>query len=437
MVCCLPSIFGTLSKVVYFYLVLVISMEKVCVVGLGYVGLPTASLLANRGFRVHGVDVNPMVVEFITQGKAHISEPDLDVLVRAAVNSGNLTAGLEPMSADVFIIAVPTPFQDNHVPDVSYVEAATRAIAPYITEGNLIILESTSPVGTTEKLAVWLQELRPELDVDALIYIAHCPERVLPGQTLKELVVNDRVIGGVNSASADKAAEFYRKFVTGEVLCTVSRTAELAKLTENAFRDVNIAFANELSMICDKLDINVWELIKLANRHPRVNILQPGPGVGGHCVAVDPWFIVDSAPEEARLIRMAREVNDSKPDFVVAKVKEAAARFKEPKIACLGLSYKADIDDLRESPAVKVVEKLLADKVGEILIVEPYIKSLPESFFKWKKLYFQQLETALEKADILVILVNHKMFNKISSNSIKGKIVIDTVQVLMQSSANA
>ena len=405
-------------------------MEKVCVVGLGYVGLPTASLLANRGFRVHGVDVNPMVMEFITQGKAHISEPDLDVLVRAAVNSGNLTAGLEPMSADVFIIAVPTPFQDNHVPDVSYVEAATRAIAPYIAEGNLIILESTSPVGTTEKVAVWLKELRPELDVDALIYIAHCPERVLPGQTLKELVVNDRVIGGVNSASADKAAEFYRKFVTGEVLCTLSRTAELAKLAENAFRDVNIAFANELSIICDKLDINVWELIKLANRHPRVNILQPGPGVGGHCVAVDPWFIVDSAPEEARLIRMAREVNDSKPDFVVAKVKEAAARFKEPKIACLGLSYKADIDDLRESPAVKVVEKLLKANLGEILIVEPYIKSLPKSFRQWQKLDLFSLETAINEADILVFLVNHKTFKDIASDFLRKKIVIDTVQTV-------
>ena len=427
MVCCLPSIFGTLSKVVYFYLVLVISMEKVCVVGLGYVGLPTASLLANRGFRVHGVDVNPMVVEFITQGKAHISEPDLDVLVRAAVNSGNLTAGLEPMSADVFIIAVPTPFQDNHVPDVSYVEAATRAIAPYIAEGNLIILESTSPVGTTEKIAVWLQELRPELDVDALIYIAHCPERVLPGQTLKELVVNDRVIGGVNSASADKAAEFYRKFVTGEVLCTLSRTAELAKLAENAFRDVNIAFANELSIICDQLDINVWELIKLANRHPRVNILQPGPGVGGHCVAVDPWFIVDSAPEEARLIRTAREVNDSKPDFLVAKVKEVAARFKEPKIACLGLSYKADIDDLRESPALKIVESLLASQIGPIFVVEPHLRTMPKTLENQENLAIVDLDTALSKCDIIVWLVNHREFSQVDINSIQTKIWLDMV----------
>ncbi|MDE5086179.1 MAG: UDP-N-acetyl-D-mannosamine dehydrogenase, partial [Trichodesmium sp. St16_bin2-tuft] len=382
---------------------------------------------ANRGFRVHGVDVNPMVVEFITQGKAHISEPDLDVLVRAAVNSGNLTVGLEPMSADVFILAVPTPFQDNHVPDVSYVEAATRAIAPYVTEGNLIILESTSPVGTTEKVAVWLKELRPELDVDALVYIAHCPERVLPGQTLKELVVNDRVIGGVNSVSAEKAAEFYRKFVTGEVLCTLSRMAELAKLAENAFRDVNIAFANELSIICDQLDVDIWELIKLANRHPRVNILQPGPGVGGHCVAVDPWFIVDSAPEKARLIRMAREVNDSKPDFVVAKVKEAAAKFKEPKIACLGLSYKPDIDDLRESPAIKVVEKLLADQVGKVFVVEPHINKLPKNLDKLDNLKLDNIVSALDNSNIVVKLVNHRVFHDFYQKIVE-KIFINTVR---------
>jgi UDP-N-acetyl-D-mannosaminuronic acid dehydrogenase len=268
------------------------------------------------------------------------------------------------------------------------------------------------------------------LDVDALIYIAHCPERVLPGQTLKELVVNDRVIGGVNSASADKAAEFYRKFVTGEVLCTLSRTAELAKLTENAFRDVNIAFANELSIICDQLDINVWELIKLANRHPRVNILQPGPGVGGHCVAVDPWFIVDSAPEEAQLIRMAREVNDSKPDFVVAKVKEAAARFKEPKIACLGLSYKADIDDLRESPAVKVVEGLLCeDTVGWIFVVEHHIAELPRSLQNKSNVQLVDLETAMKESDIVVVLVNHRKFKEVKSSIVREKLWLDTIGV--------
>lgn len=402
-------------------------MTKICVMGLGYVGLPTASLLANRGFKVHGVDVNPRIVELIAQGKVHITEPDLDVLVRAAVNSGNLTVGVEPISADVFMIAVPTPFKDNHVPDVSYVEAATRAIAPYVTEGNLVILESTSPVGTTEKIVAWLQELRPELDVEGSVYIAHCPERVLPGQTLKELVVNDRVIGGINSASAEKAAAFYRQFVTGEVLCTLSRTAELAKLAENAFRDVNIAFANELSLICDQLDIDVWELIRLANRHPRVNILQPGPGVGGHCIAVDPWFIVDSAPEEARLIRAAREVNDSKPDFVVAKVKAAAAKFKEPKIACLGLSYKPDIDDLRESPAIKVVEKLLKSDIGQILVVEPNLRTIPESLKNHDNLSVLDLDNALSKCDIILLLVNHREFSQINVNLMPEKILLDIV----------
>ena len=402
-------------------------MTKVCVMGLGYVGLPTASLLANRAFKVHGVDVNPRIVELIGQGKVHITEPDLDVLVRAAVNSGNLTVGLEPISADVFMIAVPTPFKDNHVPDISYVEAATRKIAPYVAAGNLVILESTSPVGTTEKIASWLQELRPELDVEGSVYIAHCPERVLPGQTLKELVVNDRVVGGINSAAAEKAVAFYRQFVTGEVLCTLSRTAELAKLAENAFRDVNIAFANELSLICDKLDIDVWELIRLANRHPRVNILQPGPGVGGHCIAVDPWFIVDSAPEEARLIRTAREVNDSKPEFVVAKVKEVAAKFKEPKIACLGLSYKADIDDLRESPALKVVEKLLAENLGYIFVVEPHLRTLPLCLKNQENLALVNLDQAVHQCDILVLLVSHREFSTLNFNLIKEKILLDIV----------
>ncbi|MEI2423139.1 UDP-N-acetyl-D-mannosamine dehydrogenase [Arthrospira platensis SPKY2] len=399
-------------------------MESVCVMGLGYVGLPTASLLANRGFRVHGVDVNPSVVELISQGKVHITEPDLDVLVRGAVNSGNLTVGLEPRSADVFMVAVPTPFKDSHVPDISYIEAATKALAPYVESGNLVILESTSPVGTTEKMAGWLQELRPELDVQGSVYMAHCPERVLPGQTLKELVVNDRVIGGLNSVSADKAAQFYRQFVTGEIVCTNARTAELAKLAENSFRDVNIAFANELSMICDRLDINVWELIGLANRHPRVSILQPGPGVGGHCIAVDPWFIVDAAPQEARLIRTAREVNDSKIDFVVAKVKEAAAKFENPKIACLGLSYKADIDDLRESPALKIVENLVTSQVGQIFVVEPHLKKIPKSLENQDNVAIVDLDDALSKCDIVLLLVNHREFDCINHNFMKEKVFL-------------
>lgn len=405
-------------------------MQKVCVMGLGYVGLPTASLLANRGFQVHGVDVNSKVIETIGRGEAHISEPDLDVLVRAAVNSGNLTAALEPTEAEVFIIAVPTPFKDNHVPDISYIEAATKAIASYIAEGNLIILESTSPVGTTEKIAAWLKKWRSNLEVDASVYIAHCPERVLPGQTLKELVINDRVIGGINAASAEKAAEFYRQFVTGEILCTQARTAELAKLTENAFRDVNIAFANELSLICDKLDIDIWELIELANRHPRVNILQPGPGVGGHCIAVDPWFIVNSAPEEAQLIRTAREVNDNKPTQVVTKIKALAAKFKQPKIACLGLSYKADIDDLRESPAVLVVEKLAHEGTEDILVVEPYIKELPLRLQKVENVQLVSLKTGINDADIVVFLVSHREFKNINLKSLEYKILVDTVGVL-------
>ncbi|MEG4529168.1 UDP-N-acetyl-D-mannosamine dehydrogenase [Microcoleus sp. D2_18a_D3] len=405
-------------------------MQTVCVMGLGYVGLPTASLLANRGFKVHGVDVNQKIVDLISRGEVHIQEPDLDVLVRAAVNSGNLTVGLEPISTDVFIIAVPTPFKDNHVPDISYIEAATKALAPYVEPGNLVILESTSPVGTTEKMSAWLQELRPELDVQGSVYLAHCPERVLPGQTLKELVVNDRVIGGLNPVSAEKATQFYRQFVTGEIVCTNARTAELAKLAENSFRDVNIAFANELSMICDRLDINVWELIELANRHPRVNILQPGPGVGGHCIAVDPWFIVDAAPQEARLIRTAREGNDSKIDFVVAKVKEAAAKFENPKIACLGLSYKANIDDLRESPAVLVIEKLASEGIADILVVEPYIEKLPPRLQELQRVQLVSLKMGINDADIVLFLVGHREFKNINPKSLEYKVLVDTVGIL-------
>jgi UDP-N-acetyl-D-mannosaminuronic acid dehydrogenase len=310
-------------------------INKIVVMGLGYIGLPTASMLATKGYTVVGVDVNPDTVETINQGKIHIVEPDLDLLVKSAVHSGNLTASLEPCEADVYIIAVPTPFQKNKndaikVPDISFVEAATRSIAPFLNEGNLVILESTSPVGTTERVHSVIAELRPELvqsnpnNHEPPIYIAHCPERVLPGQILRELVDNDRIIGGIDKASTQKARGLYKTFSNGQILLTDCRTAELAKLVENSFRDVNIAFANELSLICDKVGVNVWELISLANRHPRVNILQPGPGVGGHCIAVDPWFIVDAAPDLSRLIRTAREVNDFKPQWVVEKVKSRA-----------------------------------------------------------------------------------------------------------------
>jgi len=412
------------------------------VIGLGYIGLPTASLLATKGFKVHGVDVNPKVVETISRGDIHIYEPDLDILVKSAVHSGNFTASKEPIASDVYIIAVPTPFQNNHNPDISYVESAIRSLAPHLKPGNLIILESTSPVGTTEKIGEWLTQLRPDLKIPSRskpmsvssdsepIRISHCPERVLPGQILKELVDNDRIVGGVDPASTDKARIFYEQFVNGTIHATDARTAELAKLTENAFRDVNIAFANELSLICDKLEVNVWNLIKLANYHPRVNILQPGPGVGGHCIAVDPWFIVDSAPEQARLIRTAREVNDAKPGFVIKKVLQKAAGLQSPVIACLGLSFKADIEDLRESPSVEIVKKLAEEKVGKIIAVEPHIQVLPSRLCNLPNLELGDLAAALKRANIIILLVNHRAFSEIDWNILKEKVIIDTRGVL-------
>ncbi len=400
-------------------------MNKVCVVGLGYIGLPTASLLAREGFQVHGVDVNAEIVQKINHGEIHIYEPDLDVLVKSAVSQGDLIASLEPAPADVFIIAVPTPIKERYVPDISYVEAATRAIASYLEPGNLVILESTSPVGTTEQISNWLWELRPDLEAGSF-YVAYCPERVLPGQILKELISNDRIVGGIDSVSTAQALAFYQRFVKGKVLPTQARTAELAKLAENAFRDVNIAFANELSLICEHLDIDVWELRELANRHPRVNILKPGPGVGGHCVAVDPWFIIHSAPEQAQLLRTAREVNDSKPDQIVDRVKAAAAEFNQPVIACLGLAYKANIDDLRESPAVEIVRELATEAMGHLLAVEPHISSLPASLDSLGNIQLVELAVALKKADILVLLVDHQAFKNIDREQLKGKTVIDT-----------
>ncbi|SFQ98631.1 UDP-N-acetyl-D-mannosamine dehydrogenase [Desulfoscipio geothermicus] len=414
-------------------------MEKVCVLGLGYIGLPTASLLATKGFKVHGVDVNTKTVEAINRGSNHIHEPDLDVLVKSAVLSGNLVAALEPAPAEIFIIAVPTPLKEKQFPDISYIQTATHAIAPYLEPGNLVILESTSPVGTTEKITGWLKELRPDLLIPpvnehiapvasegAQIFITHCPERVLPGQIIKELIDNDRIIGGIDQASAQKAELFYRKFIKGNILLTDARTAELCKLVENAFRDVNIAFANELSVICDNLGINVWELIDLANRHPRVNILMPGPGVGGHCIAVDPWFIVHAAPGEARIIRAARKVNDSKPRYVAAKVAEKAARFKEPVIACLGLAFKADINDLRESPAVEIVQQLAVNRTGRILVVEPHIDALPAELVDLENVHLADLGMALRQADLVTLLVNHRAFYSISRELLNEKVIIDT-----------
>ena len=406
--------------------------KRISVLGLGYVGLPVSAAFASRGFDVVGVEVQPSIVEVINSGRIHIVEPDLDMLVQAAVSAGKLRATLKPEPADAFIIAVPTPFKENNVPDLSYVQQAAEMIAPLLKKGDLVVLESTSPVGTTEQICAWIGELRPDLVLPepmkdkADIHVAHCPERVLPGSVLRELVDNDRIIGGISPACAAAAADLYQTFVKGELHLTNARTAELAKLVENAFRDVNIAFANELSLICDRLDINVWELIELANRHPRVNILKPGPGVGGHCIAVDPWFIVAAAQDLTKVIRAAREVNDSKPGAVFERIKSAAARLREPIIACLGLSYKSDIDDLRESPALHIVEMLARDHVGELLVVEPNVRHLPPSLSGFPNVQHAELHAALRKADIIVLLVDHRQFKRVDRELLKLKIVIDT-----------
>ncbi len=400
------------------------SMNKVVMLGLGYIGLPTAALIASKGIDVRGVDINSEIIATINSGKVHIVEPDLEGLVMYAVSKGFLKAFTDPAEADVFMIAVPTPFRGNHEPDISFVESAVRMIIPVLREGNLVILESTSPVGTTEQIASLIHTARPELK--GKISIAYCPERVLPGKILFELERNDRAIGGLDPASAEHAKTFYGLFVKGKLHLTNARTAEMCKLTENAFRDVNIAFANEVSLICEELNINVWELISLANLHPRVNILQPGPGVGGHCIAVDPWFIVHSSPSSARLIRRAREVNDSKPLHLVDRIVNEASRLSKPVIACFGLSFKANIDDLRESPAVLVVKELLRRNVAPVLAVEPNIDALPSSLYQQPGLSLVDAEEALTKADILVLLVDHREFAEIDRSRLQGKIVIDS-----------
>jgi UDP-N-acetyl-D-mannosaminuronic acid dehydrogenase len=400
--------------------------SHICVIGLGYIGLPTAATFAAYGVTVTGVDVNEYAVDMINQGKVHIVEPDLDSLVRDVVSQGKLSAQMNPVAADAYIVAVPTPFQENHDPDLKYIEAASKALAPFLTAGNLVILESTSPVGATEQMADFLSQARPDLSFPQQagehsdIRIAHCPERVLPGKVLQELISNDRIVGGMTAKCSKAACDLYNIFVKGSCVTTNARTAEMCKLTENSFRDVNIAFANELSMICDKLDIDVWELIALANRHPRVNILQPGPGVGGHCIAVDPWFIVSKTPDEARLIRTAREVNESKPEWVIAKVNEKVIEFlrdhpeksiKDVTIACYGLAFKPDIDDLRESPALGIAQKLAAQGFN-ILAIEPNIKKLPSSVAVNIKLASLEL---LDNTNINIhlILVNHTQFGNI------------------------
>lgn len=398
----------------------------ICVLGLGYIGLPTASIFATKGKRVIGVDVVQSVVDTINDGRIHIEEPDLDILVRAAVQSGNLTAATKPAPADTFIIAVPTPFhhQDEGItPDLSYIKAAVKSIAPVVRPGNLIILESTSPVGTTELMRDWLLEELTERRAEDF-HFAHCPERILPGEMLMELVTNDRIAGGLTPEAAERACRLYETFCTAEIFLTDARTAELAKLTENSYRDVNIAFANEMSMICDQLDIDVWELIRLANRHPRVKILNPGPGVGGHCIAVDPWFIVSACPERARLIKTARLVNDSKPNHVLEQVRERASRFRKPVIACLGLAFKADVDDLRESPALSIAVDLAHEYGEELIVCEPYIRELPKALFGKAKL--EPAEDAIQKADIVVLLVDHRPFKRLSRRVLDQRVVIDT-----------
>jgi len=413
--------------------------DTISVVGLGYIGLPTAAVFASRKKKVIGVDVNEKAVNTINRGEIHIVEPELDIVVRAAVTDGYLSATTQPQPADAFLIAVPTPFKEDHEPDLTYIEAASKAIAPVLKKGNLVVLESTSPVGATEQMAQWLAEARPDLTFpqthgdESDIRIAHCPERVLPGHVLRELVSNDRVIGGMTPKCSAAACDLYKIFVDGECVVTDARTAEMCKLTENSFRDVNIAFANELSIICDKLSISVWELIRLANRHPRVNILQPGPGVGGHCIAVDPWFIVSSAPDEARLIRTSREVNDGKPKWVLNKVRTAIGEYlqthpnftaKDVAIACLGLAFKPDIDDLRESPAVAIAKQLAATHPGQLLAVEPNIEALPASLKE--SFHLCTIEEAQSKADIFVLLVDHKQFKTLPRQQLEPAVVIDT-----------
>lgn len=399
--------------------------KTISIVGLGYIGLPSAAAFAARGVKVIGVDVNQQAVDIINQGRIHIVEPELDMVVHAAVTEGYLRATTRPEPAEAFLLAVPTPFQDGHEPDLSFIKAASKSIAPVLKKGDLIILESTSPVGATEQMAAWLAGERPDLSFpqdkgeDSDIRIAHCPERVLPGHVLRELVENDRIIGGLTAKCSEAAVALYKIFVEGECIVTDARTAEMCKLTENASRDVSIAFANELSLICDKLGIDVWELIRLANRHPRVNILQPGPGVGGHCIAVDPWFIVHSTPEESRLIRTARLVNDSKPRWVQEKVHAAVAAAatksgRNPsaiKIACMGLSFKPDIDDLRESPALEIALQLADRYPEQIYVVEPNIDAIPPELAKRGALLSTQAE-ALEIADVVIMLVDHKEFRE-------------------------
>lgn len=409
--------------------------NTISMIGLGYIGLPTAAMFASRKIKVIGVDVNQSTVDIINKGQIHIVEPELDMIVGAAVSQGFLRATTKPEPADAFLIAVPTPFKGDHEPDLSYVESATKSIASVIKKGDLVILESTSPVGVTEQMADWLASARPDLSFPqqagegADVNIAYCPERVLPGKVVKELVNNDRIIGGMTPKCSSRAISLYKTFVEGQCVETNARTAEMCKLTENSFRDVNIAFANELSMICDELSINVRELIKLANRHPRVEILNPGPGVGGHCIAVDPWFIVNKSPTLSQLIKKARNVNDQKEEWVVDKIcnevmdylqKNKNKNLEVLKIACMGLTFKADIDDVRESPAINIVNKLTKRLLINIIVVEPNISTIPKSLLGKVKLY--DVQEIKDNVDIVVMLVSHKEFIGLNKAILNNKI---------------
>ncbi|WP_167203035.1 UDP-N-acetyl-D-mannosamine dehydrogenase [Actinomyces respiraculi] len=406
---------------------------RIAVIGLGYIGLPTAAVLARAGAEVVGVDVSERHVAAVNRGELPFVEDGLGEVVADAVRGGRLRAQQQTPPASVYIVAVPTPFKSaGHQADLSFIEAAARSIAPQLNGDELVVLESTSPPGTTERVAQVVLEERPDLSVDGsggrpVVHFAHCPERVLPGQIMVEIVSNDRIIGGLTPRASELAREVYALFCEGELVLTDARTAEMTKLVENSFRDVNIAFANELSILCERLGIDVWELIGLANRHPRVSILQPGPGVGGHCIAVDPWFIVSALPQEARLIRAAREVNDSKPEHVLSAVLDTVAGTEEPVVACLGLAFKADIDDLRESPAVGITKRLAqALPQGQIFAVEPNVEELPAALAELPNVRLDSVMGAIAAADVVVLLVDHKEFKNLDRSLLEGKQTVDT-----------
>jgi UDP-N-acetyl-D-mannosaminuronic acid dehydrogenase len=406
-------------------------LKTVSVIGLGYIGLPTAATLATRGLEVIGVDVRKSVVDRLNEGKAHFSEPDLAILLEAAVTTGKLHAVMEPQPADAFIIAVPTPVLEDKSADLAYVESATRSVARVLKRGDLVVLESTSPVGTTRRICEWIAQERPDLRLPLEgqpgdVNVAYCPERILPGRMVFELVENDRIIGGMSEVCGRRAEALYKLFVRGTLLQTTAATAEFVKLIENAYRDVNIAFANELSVLCEKFSLNVWDAIALANRHPRVNILSPGAGVGGHCIAIDPWFLISAEPEKTALMSAARHVNDSKPLEVLGQIRRQLDRFKKPVIACLGLAYKPDVDDLRESPALRIASTL-ADEGFDLMVVEPHIDALPKPLAERRNVVKSDLDEAIRQADVVVALVGHTAFRNAPRNVLLNRVVIDTV----------